>query len=192
MISVPLRDVNGKEVTVALKKELFEQVPTLANQNMSHSEFAERSLQDLFSKDLLDKAMVKEGKWFKSSIAYNEGDGQFTIKALPQQVQFSSVNAIMSVDLNGDDLQDLILGGNDSGFMPQYSKLEASFGHILLNEGEGSYIKVRNVETDFTVMGDIRNFIGLKLGDKDCLLTLINNQTPRMFEITKRESENQN
>ena len=183
------RQIDGRDMTVALKKELSEQVTSLRNQDLTHSEFAEKSMQELFAKELLDRAMVKKGTWFKSSIALNEGDGNFTVKALPREVQFSSVNAIMSIDINGDDKIDLLLGGNDSGFMPQYSKLDASFGHILINTGNGNFKKVNNKKSGFFVKGDIRNFIHFNLINEDCILTLINNQTPKMYELIHMENE---
>ena len=131
------RRIDGKDKTVALKRELSENIPSLDRLNLTHSEFADKSIQDLFPKPMLDQAMVKKGTWFKSVIAINNGQGNFDIEPLPREVQFSSVNAIYCHDLNGDGKKDLILGGNDSGFMPQYSRLDASFGHILLNTGNG-------------------------------------------------------
>lgn len=183
------RQVDGKDMTVALKKELLEQVTSLGNQDFTHSEFAGKSMQELFAKELLDQALVSKGTWFKSSIALNNGNGNFTVKALPREIQFSSINAIMSIDLNGDDKKDLILGGNDSGFMPQYSKLDASFGHILINTGNGNYKLISSKKSGFFVKGDIRNFIRFKLDNKECYLTLINNQTPKMYELIHIEND---
>ena len=183
------RQVDGRDMTVALKKELLEQVTSLGNQDFTHSEFAGKSMQELFAKELLDQALVSKGTWFKSSIALNNGSGNFIVKALPREIQFSSINAIMSIDLNGDNKKDLILGGNDSGFMPQYSKLDASFGHILINTGNGNYKMISSKKSGFFVKGDIRNFIRFKLDNKECFLTLINNQTPKMYELIHIEND---
>ena len=54
-------------------------------------------------------------------------------------VQLSSVNAIHCTDINKDGLPDLILGGNNFGLQPQFSRLDASFGHVLLNMGKGVF-----------------------------------------------------
>ena len=62
----------------------------------------------------------------------------FSISKLPVQVQFSSVNAILCTDINGDGETDLIMGGNKFGFLPQFSRLDASFGHVLINNGDGT------------------------------------------------------
>ena len=115
------RQINGRDMTVALKKELTEQVSSLYNQNLTHEEFAKKSITELFPKEQLDQAKIKIANWFSSSIAINDGFGNFEIKTLPVETQFSSVNAILVRDLNRDDKVDLILGGNNSWFMPQYS-----------------------------------------------------------------------
>jgi hypothetical protein len=54
-------------------------------------------------------------------------------------VQLSSVNAIACTDINGDGFPDLILGGNEFGFLPQFGRLDASFGDILLGDGKGNF-----------------------------------------------------
>ena len=51
--------------------------------------------------------------------------------------QLSSVNAIVLTDINNDNKPDLVLGGNMFGFPPQFGRLDGSYGHVLLNEGNG-------------------------------------------------------
>jgi hypothetical protein len=91
--------------------------------------------------------------------------------------------------LNSDGKKDLILGGNDSGFMPQYSRLDASFVHILVNDGNGNFERIKNRQSGLSVKGDIRDFVGISLKDTPLFLTLINNRTPKLFEIVNKEIE---
>jgi len=183
------RQIDGRDMTVALKRELSEQVTSLNNPNFTHLDFAGKSIQDLFPPEVLEKAKVRTGTWFKSSIVINEGDGNFKVNPLESKIQFSSVNAITVTDLNGDQKNDLILGGNDSGFMPQYSKLDASFGHILINKGEGEYEKLNNKESGFFVKGDIRDLLQFSYNNNEVILVLINDQIPRLYEIMNAENE---
>ena len=177
------RQIDGRDMTLALKKELLNQVKLINEQDLTYETFSDLSIQELLPRELLEKATVKTASWFKSSIAINDGNGQFTVSPLPREVQFSSVNAILVMDMNRDGKNDLVLGGNDSGFMPQYSKLDGSFGHILLNDGRGYFTRVENKKSGFFVRGDIRDFIKLESGDEKRYLTLINNQCPKMFEL---------
>ncbi len=37
------------------------------------------------------------------------------------------------------DIPDLILGGNEFGFLPQFGRLDGSFGDVLMNDGKGNF-----------------------------------------------------
>ena len=67
-------------------------------------------------------------------IAFNEGNGKFRIEPLPMRVQLSSVNAI-ALRINADSKADMmVLGGNRFTFPPQFGRLDASYGHLILIE----------------------------------------------------------
>ena len=53
----------------------------------------------------------------------------------PPEVQLSSVNAVLVTDINGDGKKDLVMGGNLTHWQPQFSRIDASYGHVLLNQG---------------------------------------------------------
>jgi hypothetical protein len=67
----------------------------------------------------------------ESIVAINKGNGKFEIQLLPK-VQFSSVNAICPLDINNDGYIDLVLGGNQYEFKPQFTRLDSNFGSVLL------------------------------------------------------------
>lgn len=176
------RRINDKDMTLSLKRELSDQISLPMLHNMSYKDFSDKSIQELFPERLLEKAKIQLGTWFKSCVAINEGNGYFILKAFPAEVQFSSVNAILVSDVNDDGKNDLIMGGNDSGFMPQYSKHDASYGHVLINDGIGNYRYIPSRESGFFVKGDIREFINFPYKGENHFLVLINNQAPRMFK----------
>ncbi len=126
-----------RDMPVFLKREITEQFPGIKKGSLKHSEYAKKSIQDLFSKELIKKSAIKTFNYCQSIVAINEGNGKFRIEPLPQQVQLSSVNAIELADINGDNKSDMILGGNLFGFPPQFGRLDASYGHVLINEGNG-------------------------------------------------------
>jgi enediyne biosynthesis protein E4 len=177
---------NGKDYSIHLKKELTQQLVQLRKQNITYDEFAAKSMADLFSEDVLNAATVREGNWFKSAFAINEGNGQFKLVAMPGEVQFSSVESILFSDLNGDGNEDILLGGNKSAFLPQYSKLDASYGSVLINAGKGRYDFVRNIESGFKVRGDVTQLKKITINGQDYIMCLLNNEKPRIFRVSKK------
>lgn len=180
------RRVDGRDVPVPMKRELTGQIPGLKKKNLRHSEYAGKSIQDLFPSDILKKTVLMDGNYFSSAVAINNGNGQFTLLPFPPQVQFSSVNDIWCGDLNADGRNDLVLAGNDAGFMPQFSKLDASFGHTLLNKGGGQYEWVENSRSGFFVRGDVRNLLHFSFKGNKCLLVTINGHKPVFFHINQK------
>lgn len=170
---------------VAMKKEMTAQVPSLKKIALKHTDYATKSIQDLFP-EALKKAVVFTGNYFSSAVALNEGNGQFRLVALPKEVQWSSVNAIAIADINADGRNDLVMAGNDAGFLPQFSKLDASFGHTLLNQGNGQFRWVENGESGFFVRGEVRDLKSLNIKGKKHILATLNDGKPRLFTLSKR------
>lgn len=185
---VMTQTLEGHDMPVALKKELTEQVVSLKKQNLRHSEYATKSIQELFGEQALQKAVVLQATYFASAIALNEGNGQFQLQALPKEVQFSCVCDILCTDLNGDQRQDIVLAGNESGFRPQFSRLDASFGHILLNEGEGQYRRLENWRSGLMIEGETRELLKIHLDGAPHLVAFRNDQAPKLYRLTQVEA----
>jgi len=179
------RTIDGKDMTVQLKDELFASISTLGKQDISHSKFANMAIQDLFPKQLLDKAMVKEGNWWHSIIAFNRGNGMFDVHILPKEVQLSSVHAIMAKDINNDHAPDLLLAGNDTEFLPQYSRLDASFGWSLINNGLGGWQILSPYQSGFFIDGNVKQFLPIRIEKDDYFIALLNNQKPILYKFLK-------
>lgn len=182
---IATRFIGGKDKPIALKRELTEQLPLLKKQNLKHSEYAKNGIRDLFTEQQLEDAKVKEATWFKSVVAINDGSGKFTVAQLPAQVQFSCVCDIYCTDINGDNYMDLVMGGNDSGFRPQFSKLDATFGHVLLNDRQGSFDWMPNQESGFFVTGDVKQILELQYHGSPHILVTRNEAAPKLFKINK-------
>ena len=175
------RTIDGKDMPVFLKHEMEDQLPSLKKQNLKHAAYAKKTIQELFPATLLDSAQIKLFNYASSIVAFNNGNGQFTIQKLPVPVQFSSVNAIHCIDINGDGSTDLVLGGNEFGFLPQFGRLDASFGHVLLNDGKGHFTELPPDRSGLSLPGQIRDIAGIPGKDQMYLLFLRNNEFPVLY-----------
>jgi enediyne biosynthesis protein E4 len=177
------KTIEGKDITVFLKREMAEQFPLLKKQILKHTDYAQKSLSDLFPADILEGAFVKNIKTCKSVIALNDGKGKFTTVDLPETVQLSCVNAIASYDLNKDGLKDLIMGGNYTGFIPQLGAIDASRGNVLINKGKGNFKALTNQESGFLMNGEVKQISPMTIQGKTNFIALINNDVPRVFKL---------
>jgi hypothetical protein len=155
---------------------------SLKKQNLKFSDYATKSIQELFSKDIIDNSLVKKITTFSSFIAYNNGKGNFTIKELPSEAQFSCICEIKCEDINKDGITDLILGGNNFNFKPQFSRLDAIKGLILFGNNNGDFSK--QTKTGFNVEGEIKEMQWIKnASGKRFLIVAINDKQPKIFGI---------
>ncbi len=177
------RQENGADRPLPLKREITDQLVSLKKKNLKHSEYASKSMQDLFTAEELDGAKMSESTWFKSIVALNREKEGFEIVELPKEVQFSCVYDIYCADLNQDSHPDVVLGGNDSGFLPQYSRLDASFGHVLLNNGKGKLDLISNGESGLKIRGDLRQLLEVGIKGETHLLAIRNNDKPILYKL---------
>ena len=179
------KTIGEKDLPVFLKRDITEQFPALKKQNLKNSDYAKKSVQELFSKDLIERSQVKKFNYCSSVVAINNGNGSFTIQKLPAMVQLSSVNAICVTDINHDNKPDLVIGGNKFGFPPQFGRLDASYGSVLLNNGKGNFEWIETNTSGLNLTGEIKDIKEIKGKDKRYILIVRNDQFPILYQIKK-------
>ena len=178
------QNYDGGDYPIHQKKELTGQLVSLKKQNLKASEYAKRTITELFPKEITDNSIIKEAAISESVVAINEGGGKFTIKKLPPQVQFSSVCGISATDLNNDGNLDLIMAGNDYEYKPQFSRLDASYGDVLLGDGKNNFQWEKYDDSGFFLKGEVKYL--KKFKDKEgnhYLIAVINNEKPKIFSF---------
>jgi hypothetical protein len=145
-------------------------------------DFAKKTVQELFG-DEIKKAKVKKVNYLSSCVALNDGKGGFKIQQLPLTIQLSSVNAIRLMDVNRDGYPDIIAAGNMFDLLPQFCRVDGSYGHILLNDKKGGFVEIPNKKTGLNLTGQTKDIISFKYQNVDCILFLENNELPVMHKI---------
>jgi len=176
------RTVNGKDVPVFLKKELTDQIPSLKKQNLRHDAYAEKSVQQLFSSELISSSEIQTYNYSSSCIAWNNGDGSFEFKPLPTEVQLSAVTSILPTDVNGDGLVDLIFGFNLYEWLPQFSRMDAGYGLLLLNNGKRQFSPLSPAVSGIEIIGETRDIKSIFIKGKLNYLFIQNNDTPILYQ----------
>jgi hypothetical protein len=177
------RTVAGKDMPVFMKREMVDQFPILKKQNLRNDAYAAKTIQELFGPDIMSKSRQKQFNYTSTCIAFNDGNGNFTLQKLPAFTQFSSVNAILPTDMNGDGKLDLLLGGNLFTFPPQFCSLDASYGNILLNEGKRNFSVVAQRQAGIEWRGQVKDIKTISVKTGNLLLVLQNNEVPLLYRM---------
>ena len=180
------RNYDDNDYPLHMKKELTAQMVKLKKQNLKASDYAKRPLNQLFPKEVFDNSIMKKTTMAETIIAINEGNGGFTIKELPSRVQFSCVCGIVCSDVNNDGNIDLIMGGNNFEFKPQYSRMDASYGNVLINDGNMNFSWQDYNTSGFVVKNEVKHLKQFKDKDgKTYVIAAINNEKPKIFKINE-------
>jgi hypothetical protein len=179
------RTVDKKDVPVFLKREITEQFPGLKKDNLKNSDYAQKSIQQLFKPEILAKTQSLAFNYCKSIVAINNGNGTFTVRPLPLMVQLSSVNAICTTDINSDGKTDLLLGGNMFAFPPQFGRLDASYGHVLINNGKGEFTAMENKTSGLMIKGETRDIKEVVTKNGRNFLIAQNDSVPVFYHVKK-------
>ncbi|MEM7185322.1 MAG: VCBS repeat-containing protein [Bacteroidota bacterium] len=180
------QNLDGRDMPVHQKQEIVSQMVSLKKQNLKASEYATKSIQELFSKEKLATIRVKRAVTSETMIAINDGSGNFRVQALPPRTQLSCVCGITCTDVNNDGNLDIIMGGNNFEFRPQYSRLDANYGNVLLSDGEGSFTWEDYESSGFFIQEEIKHIS--KFYDAEgtaFMIVAINDEKPRVFAVNQ-------
>ena len=180
---VMTKTIEGRDVPVYLKREMAEQFPFLKAKILKHSDYAAKSLQELFPSNVLEACEVKTLTYRRSIVAINKGKGSFAVRDLPIAVQMTCVNAIACEDLNNDGRKDVIMGGNFTHFTPQLGMIDACQGVVLLTQPGGAFKVLSSKESGYLTSGEVKQISPLIINKQRYLLSLINNTAPTLVKL---------
>jgi enediyne biosynthesis protein E4 len=147
---------DGKQYPYALRHNLVDQLKYLSKKYPDYESFKNASIQDIFTKEELAHSLVLEANTLSSVILINTGNFNFEVKDLPYEAQFSPIYAITTADFDNDGDQDIILGGNLNGVMPEFGRYDASYGNFIENTGNATF-KYHKTGKGLKVNGQIRD-----------------------------------
>jgi hypothetical protein len=178
---------NGKDYPIHMKKELTAQLVSLKKQNLKASEYAKKSIDELFSPSIFENSIMKQSKISESIIAVNEGNWKFKVQKLPSRVQLSCVCGIVCSDINNDGNLDIVMAGNNFEFKPQYSRQDANQGSVLLGDGKLGFTWQEYSSSGFVVKNEAKHLKQIVDNKgKSYLLVAINNESPKLFLINEK------
>ncbi|MCK4750294.1 MAG: hypothetical protein KAT15_24730, partial [Bacteroidales bacterium] len=140
-------------------------LPFIKQKFPTYNSFGEATLSDIYGIKNLGAALNYRATNFASCYMENMGNTRFELRPLPTEAQISSVNGIISDDLDGDGKLDLLLGGNLFGSEAETPRNDASIGLFLKGDGKGGFTPVPAIESGLYMGGDVKDICPIRLGN---------------------------
>lgn len=173
--------LQGKNIPYANYHELQKQIPSLKKDYLRATDFSKASLEDIFSKDKLQKAQQFEANYFDNAVLINQGNGKFETVSLPYLAQLTPFKTAAVIDANGDNLPDVLLYGNFYGSNVQMGRYDADYGTVLVNKGGGQF-EVAST-TGASIKGEVRRMQPVTVAGKPCFVLARNNESARLISV---------
>lgn len=169
---------NGdKAYPLNLRNDLVKQMPGLKKKYLYYSDFKEQTIEQILDEKALKKAAKREVTNTATSVAWNNGQGQFTLQSLPTEAQFAPVSAILVFNADNDQYLDLLLGGNFYRAKPEIGKYDASYGLLLKGMPDQSFLAVPSISSGINIEGEIRDFRDIDYQGNSLILVARNNDS---------------
>ena len=161
---------------IAGRDDILRAVPSLRARYPTYASFGASRVEDIFSRADLSRATVLEASTFASSMALNDGQGRFSLRALPPQAQLAPMYASLAEDFDGDGNVDLLLAGNFRGVTPLRGRYDATHGVLLRGAGNGTFKPVESDQGAPIIEGEVRDIkSGMRAGGGRLIFVARNN-----------------
>ena len=129
---------------------------------------------DIFSRSMLENAVTYTADCFANAVFINDGQLNFTMKPFLWQAQQTMYRSAVVINANGDNLPDLLLGGNFRENNIQMGRYDADYGTVLLNKGKGEF---EPAYSDLVVKGQVRKIKSIQINQQQVFLLARNNDS---------------
>ncbi len=175
--------LSGKEVPVRGPEIIFQQYPLLSRKFPTYLSFAKSDMKGILGNEL-QTALHYKAFLFSSVILEND-KGKFTIKKLPVEAQFSTVNGIIANDFDGDGVRDLLIAGNKFEVEVETTPADASPGFFLKGQENLHFKTYKPLESGFFVPYNVKDIKLINIKGGEALLVGTNNDLLRVFTKLK-------
>lgn len=174
---------NGsKSFPMVLRHDLIKQIPALKKKYLKYDSYKDQTIEDIFTPEQLNGAIKLEAFELSTCVLVNNGKGNFTCKALPDEAQYAPVFGIVANDFDGDGKKDILLGGNLYRVKPEVGRYDASYGMMLKGDGAGNFAALSAQRSGIAIHGEIREMLVLNAGTQQVVVVARNNDSIQILK----------
>jgi enediyne biosynthesis protein E4 len=176
---------DGMSYPYSSKGDLTAQIPITKKKFVHYRDYANKTIGQIFDKDVLKNSFKRHTDTFSSGILFNN-NGKFEFKPFPAQAQFAPIFAIEISDFDADGFADIFLAGNFLDLKPEIGRLDATQTIVLKGNGKGNFEYLANRKHGLVEKGQIRSSKMVSTANKKQILFLgLNNEALRTYMIKK-------
>ena len=177
---------DGKTYPMVLKGELQRALPMIKRKYVKYTDYANQSITDMFTPEQMKDCVEKKITTNKTVFLINDGKGNFEMKALPIEAQFSRISAIETGDFDKDGILDILLAGNFYDVLPEWGRFDANYGLFLKGKGKGNFEVKKSSDSGFKTVGQVRKMYKLRgSANQEVVVLAKNNDKAQVFSFKK-------
>lgn len=180
--------IQGRSYPYVTRDELLDQIYGMRKKFTSYKSYADATLTEIFTLEEL-KGISKLSANTLETLVFENIDGKFQKRSLPLQAQFSPVHGIQLTDVDGDQLPDLILLGNESFNRLRIGKSDANFGTVLLNREQLNFEYQKQTTSGLHITGDARESLMLNTSKGRIMIVSVHNRPITFYKLNAKQHE---
>lgn len=181
---------DGKEVPVAVRDVMHEQMPSIINKRFgSYDAYSRATIDDIFDQEELKNATVFSAYEMRSCYIENTGNAKFILRPLPVEAQIAPVFGMQVDDFNQDGFLDVLMVGNSEAFETYTGPYNASMGTLLVGDGSGEFYYVPQQTSGLYLKHDQKALGMVHTGHENLLVVTSNNAEIQLLGSTNQVSK---
>ena len=173
--------VQGKSYPLASMEDLTNQLPYLRKKFNYFKDYADAQVADILTSTQMNAASHAAVASLETIWLEND-KGVFHKKTLPVIAQVAPVQAIASLDANGDGRLDIVLAGNRTHARVKLGSMDGNHGQLFLGDGKGNFSYAPQFQSGLLVRGDVRAIRTATVAGKHSLVFGVNNEKPTVYQ----------
>ena len=133
---------------------------------------------------MLEAALHYEAVTFESVYLENTGNGGLSLKPLPIEAQFSTINASIITDVDGDLKDDILIAGNMYPVEVETTRNDASIG-LMLKRSSKALEAIHVSKSGFNVSGQVKAMHTVKTERGLAILVVKNDDVVQVLKVNE-------
>jgi len=186
--SVFLKDQDGKmkEFPVHTRDDIVKQMIGMRVKFQNYKSFATATMDEVLPPEMRQGAIRLKANTLQSVYLHNDGNGKFTMTALPIQAQLSQLCGMSVDDFDGDGNLDVVMNGNDYGTELTTGRYDAFNGLMLRGDGKGNFKPLSILQSGIYIPGNGKALVKVAGAHGNYLLAASQNRDAmKIFELKR-------